>query len=568
MLQSKMFIPTLKETPNDTETISHQMLLRAGYIRQVTAGVYTYLPLAQRVLRKIEAIIRQAHDSRGAVEMTMPILIPADLWRESGRYDTYGPELYKLADRHQRDYLLGPTHEETFTAVTRNEITSYKQLPLILYQIQTKFRDEKRPRFGLLRTREFIMKDAYSFDKDVEGLDASYITMDEMYHDIFDTIGLNYKAIIGNGGAMGGSDSKEFMAISAAGEDTIVYSDGSDYAANLEMAKSLYTPKQSVEALKPIEKVATPDVRTVQDDINFLNVPIEKIVKTLLLIADGTPVVALIRGDHTLNEVKLANYLGAANIALATEEETYDILNVHPGFVGPIDVPEDVKIIADQYVNDMVNVVVGAKEDGFHYINANKDRDFRIDAVTDLRLVDEGEISPDGEGKLCFTKGIEIGHIFKLGTRYSETMGANILDQNGKAKPIVMGSYGIGVSRLLAAIAEQNADEDGLVWPKNVAPFDVHIVPIKYKNEAQKALTDSMAQELEAKGYTVLVDDRNERAGVKFADADLIGLPIRITVGKKAAEGVIEVTKRQDKTTVEVRVDDLIQTLDFLSQND
>lgn len=568
MLQSKMFIPTLKETPSDADVISHQMLLRAGYIRQVSAGVYTYLPLAQRVLRNIEKIIREEHDKKSAVEMTMPILIPADLWKESGRYDSYGPELYKLTDRHERDYLLGPTHEETFTAVTRNEITSYKQLPLILYQIQTKFRDEKRPRFGLLRTREFIMKDAYSFDKDDEGLDESYQTMDEIYHSIFERIGLDFKAIIGDGGAMGGSDSKEFMAISENGEDTIAYSDSSDYAANLEMAKSLYSAKQNVEDEKDLEKVETPNVKTMDEVSEFLSVSLDKTVKSLLFIADEEPVLVLVRGDHDVNEVKLTNFLGADIVELAPDETTKEILGTPAGFVGPVNIPENVRVIADNFVDDMVNVVVGANEEGLHFINANKTRDFNIDDVIDLRIVAEGEQSPDGKGNLKFTKGIEIGHIFKLGTRYSSTMNANILDENGKAKPIVMGSYGIGVSRLLAAIAEQSADENGLIWPKNVAPFHVHLVPIKYKDEVQRQLTDDIAAILEENGYTVLIDDRKERAGVKFADADLIGLPIRVTIGKKAAEGVIEVTKRETQSTVEVRQDDLIQTLDFLLNND
>lgn len=568
MLQSKMFIPTLKETPSDADVISHQMLLRAGYIRQVTAGVYTYLPLAQRVLRNIEKIIREEHDKKSAVEMTMPILIPADLWKESGRYDSYGPELYKLTDRHERDYLLGPTHEETFTAVTRNEITSYKQLPLILYQIQTKFRDEKRPRFGLLRTREFIMKDAYSFDKDDDGLDESYQTMDEIYHSIFKRIGLDFKAIIGDGGAMGGSDSKEFMAISENGEDTIAYSDGSDYAANLEMAKSLYSAKQNVEDEKELEKVETPDAKTMDEVSDFLSVSLDKTVKSLLFIADEEPVLVLVRGDHDVNEVKLTNFLGADIVELASDETTEEILGTPAGFVGPVNISENVRVIADNFVDDMVNVVVGANEEGLHFINANKERDFDIDAVIDLRIVAEGEPSPDGKGNLKFTKGIEIGHIFKLGTRYSSTMDANILDENGKAKPIVMGSYGIGVSRLLAAIAEQSADKNGLIWPKNVAPFHVHLVPIKYKDEVQRQLTDDIAAVLEENGYTVLIDDRKERAGVKFADADLIGLPIRVTIGKKAAEGVIEVTKRETQSTVEVRQDDLIQTLDFLLNND
>ncbi|HJG84121.1 MAG TPA: proline--tRNA ligase [Weissella thailandensis] len=561
MKQSKVFIPTLRETPADAEVISHQMMLRAGYVRQVTAGVYAYLPLAQRVLNKIKAIIREEMEKVDATEMTAPVLLPAELWQESGRYETYGPNLFKLRNRHGRDMILGPTHEETMTTLVRDDIKSYKRLPLTIYQIQTKLRDEDRPRFGVLRGREFIMKDAYSFSIDEAGLDDAYKKMESAYVNIFNRVGLDYRVIVGDAGAMGGSDSKEFSAPAAAGEDTIAYSDESDYAANLEMAKDLYTPNKSHAPLADLQKIATPEVATISELADYLQIAEDQLVKTLFMIADGEPVMLLVRGDYEVNEVKVKNYLQAGELRFATEEEAQQYLGAPFGSLGPVGVGEEVKIIADEWVTDMANIVVGGNEAGFHYLNANVDRDFRIDEVTDIRIAREGNPAIDNKGHLQFTKGIEVGHIFKLGTRYSKAMGAQVLDANGRQADVIMGSYGIGVSRLLAAIAEQNADENGLSWPAAIAPWNVHLIPIKYKNETQAKLTDELNDSLVAAGYEVLVDDRNERPGVKFADSDLIGLPVRVTIGKKASEGIVEVKLRQADEAIEVRADELVSTL-------
>lgn len=564
MKQSKMLIPTLRETPNDAEILSHQMLLRAGYIRQVTAGVYSYLPLAHRVLEKIKKIMQEEFAAIDANEMLLPAMIPADLWRESGRYDTYGPLLMKLKDRHGRDFILGPTHEETITDMIKNEVASYKRLPLSLYQIQTKYRDEKRPRSGLLRGREFIMKDGYSFHATEESLDQGYHEYEQAYYRIFERCGLEFRAIIGDGGAMGGSDSKEFMAIAEVGEDTICYSTKSDYAANLEMATSLYTPKKSQTEELALEKVETPGVETITAVSEFLNVPVESTVKSMVFMADESPIMVLVRGDHEVNEVKLKNFLGADILEPATPEEAEKYLGATFGSLGPVGVSEDIKIYADLYVQDIQNAVVGANDTGFHYINANKGRDYQVVSFEDLRLVQEGDISPDGEGVLQFTKGIEIGHIFKLGTRYSEAMGATVLDENGRDIPVIMGCYGIGVSRLVSAIVEQNADENGMNWPAGMAPYDLHIVPVNVKDDAQVTLATEIEKEMVAAGYDVLVDDRKERAGVKFTDADLIGLPVRITVGKKASEGIVELKIRKTGETLEVRKDELTNTLGIL----
>jgi len=560
MKQSKMFIPTLREVPNDAQVISHQILLRAGYVRQVSAGIYSYLPLAHRVLEKIKGIMREEFDKMGAVEMLMPALLSADLWKESGRYETYGEDLYKLKNRQASDFILGPTHEETFTALVRDELTSYKKLPLNLYQIQPKYRDEKRPRNGLLRGREFIMKDGYSFHATYESLDETYNDYAKAYTTIFNRVGLNFRGIIGDGGAMGGSDSQEFMAITdaqdgrlVAGEDTVVYSTESDYAANLEMAKSLYTPNPSNEAKKEIEKVSTPNVKSIEEVSAFLNVDASQIIKSVLFIADEEPVLVLVRVDHEVNDVKLKNYLAADFLDEATEEDAVKYFGADFGSLGPVNVSDKVKIVADQYVQDMANAVVGANETDFHLLNVNPGRDFEPSVYADFRNVQEGEVSPDGKGVLKFTRGIEIGHIFKLGTRYSESFGDKVLDENGREQLIIMGSYGIGVSRLLSAIVEQHAiieevtmkngnvkQVQKMLWPKEIAPFDVHVIPMNVKKAEQVKLANELETSLQAAGYDVLVDDRDERPGVKFNDSELIGIPVVITVGKRAEEGSVE----------------------------
>ncbi|CAM2817793.1 proline--tRNA ligase [Dellaglioa algida] len=564
MKQSQLLIPTMKEVPSDAEVISHQMMLRAGYIRQVSAGMYSYLPLAFSVIRKIEAIIREEMEAIGAVEMLVPAIIPAELWKKTGRYDTYGDTLFKLNDRHERNFILGPTHEETFTSLVRDEIKSYKKLPLTMFQIQQKYRDENRPRFGILRGREFLMKDGYSFHADEESLNDTYQKMNRAYQNIFERCGLDFRGIIGDAGAMGGNDSKEFMAISDIGEDTIVYSDKSDYAANLEMAKSLKTYKNTHEAIKDIEKIETPNVKTIDELATFIETATDNLIKSLLFISDEKPVMVLMRGNDILNEIKLKNALNANFLRMATDSDVAEVLGAEFGSLGPVGVSEDVKIIADEGIKGMVNVAVGANLTGFHFLNANIERDYRVDEFTDLRLAQEGEVSPEGEGELKFTKGIEIGHIFKIGTRYSESLGANILDDNGREKPVILGCYGIGVSRLLAAIAEQQADENGLVWPRSIAPYDVHVIPINAKNDEQMTLANEIDKKMTENGYKVLLDDRKERAGVKFADSDLIGLPVRITVGKKAADGIVEVKLRRNGETIEVTKDELESSISIL----
>lgn len=616
MKQSKMLIPTLREMPSDAQVISHALMLRAGYVRQVSAGIYAYLPLANRTIEKFKTIMRQEFEKIGAVEMFAPALLTADLWRESGRYETYGEDLYKLKNRDQSDFILGPTHEETFTMLVRDAVKSYKQLPLNLYQIQSKYRDEKRPRNGLLRTREFVMKDGYSFHANYEDLDVTYEDYRKAYEAIFTRAGLDFKGIIGDGGAMGGKDSQEFMAITpnrtdldrwlvldksiasideipaevleeikaelnswlVSGEDTIAYSSESDYAANLEMATNEYKPVEKVVVQEEVVKVETPNCKSIDDVANFLNVTEEQTIKTLLFIADNEPVVALLVGNDQVNEVKLKNYLGADFLEAATENDAVNVFGANFGSLGPVGLPETIRIVADRKVQDVANAVVGANEDGYHLTGVNPRRDFTAE-YTDIREVKEGEVSPDGKGVLKFARGIEIGHIFKLGTRYSDSMGATILDENGRAVPIVMGCYGIGVSRILSAVIEQHARlfvnktpkgdfkfAWGINFPKELAPFDVHLITVNTKDEEAQALTAKIEGDLMAKGYDVLTDDRNERVGSKFSDSDLIGLPIRVTVGKKAVDGIVEVKIKSSGDTIEVHADNLIETLEILSQ--
>ncbi|WP_461212841.1 proline--tRNA ligase [Lacticaseibacillus sp. GG6-2] len=564
MKQSRMFIPTVKEVPTDAVAKSHKMMIRSGFVRQVSAGVYAYLPLAERVLQNIDAIIDDEMEKIDAVKMRMPNILPAELWKESGRYATYGPNLFKFKDRHERDFILGPTHEETFTDTVKNALNSYKKMPLVLYQIQNKFRDEDRPRYGVLRGREFIMQDAYSFTANEEDLDTIYHQMEKAYTNIFNRMGLDFRAIIGDGGAMGGKDSKEFSAIAAIGEDTIVYSDASDYAANLEMATSMTMPQATHAEALPLETVDTGAAKTIDEVVALLDVPASELIKSVLFIADEKPVLALVRGDYEINDVKLKNLLGADFLDMATPEQVQEYLHCAVGNVGPVGVDDDVRVIADNSLQGLTNLVAGANQPEKHLRNVNADRDYQPEQYADIRFVTEGEVSPDGQGVLHFTRGIEIGHIFKLGTRYSKAMGANFLDENGRAQPIIMGSYGIGVSRLLSAVAEQQADEHGLVWPKNIAPFDVHVIPVNTKKQEQRDLADQITAELQDAGYAVLEDDRNERPGVKFADSDLIGLPIRITVGKKAADGIVELKLRKTGETLEVKQEEVINSLHVL----
>lgn len=567
MQQSKILIPTKKEAPSDAEALSHKMMVRAGYIYQVSAGVWAYLPMAYRVIRKVENIIRQEMEKAGAVEMMMPALLPADLWKESGRYESYGDNLFKLKDRRDRDFIMGPTHEETFTEVIRDSIKSYKKLPLVVYQLQDKFRDEDRPRYGILRGKEFEMLDGYSFSADQAGLDQAYDLQARAYRNIFDRIGLDYKVILADSGTMGGKNSQEFSAPAEVGEDIIAYTDG-DYAANLEKATSKFTGVQQTVEPEKLEKKPTPGAHSVDEAAESLGIDSNQIIKTMFYMAkmseeETQPVLVLMRGNDEVNEAKLKDELGCEELELADEEDAVKYLGAHPGSLGPVGVGEDVKIYADNYVKVMVNMACGANDDGHHYINANIDRDFRVDQFGDFRNVKEGEIAPDGY-PIKFTPGIEIGHIFKLGTHYSKKLGAQVLDNNGRLVDVIMGSYGIGVSRLLSAVAEQTADDNGLVWPDSIAPFDVHVIPVNAKKADQMEMANELTVALEKAGYDVLVDDRKERAGVKFADSDLIGIPIRITVGKKASDGIVEVKIRKTGETVEVKTEEVVNTVAIL----
>lgn len=551
MKQSQTFIPTLRETPADADVKSHQMLLRSGFIRQNTSGIYSFLPLGKRVLQKVEQIVREEMDAINSVEVLMPAMQQAELWQETGRWYSYGPELMRLKDRHNREFALGATHEEVITSLLRDEIKSYKKLPLTLYQIQSKFRDEKRPRFGLLRGREFLMKDAYSFHATRESLDQTYEDMVQAYSRIFTRLGLNFRAVIADSGAIGGKDTHEFMVLSEIGEDTIAYSDSSDFAANIEMAEVNMKYDLSTEELHEMEKVSTPDQKTIGQVASFLNVSPQQCIKTLVFKADEEFVIVLARGDHEINDIKVKNALQVKTIELASEEETKQLMQCEVGSLGPVKLPVGIKVLADHAVASIRNGVCGANEASVHLTNVNPERDFAVDQYEDLRFIMEGDPSPDGKGTIVFAKGIEVGHVFKLGTTYSEPMNGTFLDDNGRSQPYIMGCYGIGVSRVMAAVAEQYQDEKGFTWPGAVSPYDVHLVPVNTKEETQVALADDLYKLLKSYRYDVLYDDRAERAGVKFADADLIGLPIRITVGKKASEGIVEVKIRHSGESFE-----------------
>ncbi|EMC0266664.1 proline--tRNA ligase [Staphylococcus pseudintermedius] len=563
MKQSKVFIPTLREVPAEAEAISHQLLLKAGLIKQNAAGVYSYLPVATRVIHKISDIIRQEMERIDAVEVVMPVLQQSELWKESGRWDAYGMELMRLRDRNQREFALGPTHEEVVTSLVRDELRSYKQLPLTLFQIQTKFRDEKRPRFGLLRGREFIMKDAYSFHTDEESLMETYQNMYNAYSTIFKRVGLNVRPVVADSGAIGGNHTHEFHALSAIGEDTIVYSDNSDYAANIEKAEvTYYETTNTAEALQPLEKVETPNVKTAQELADFLGQPLENIIKTMVFKVNGAFILLLVRGHHEVNDVKIKDYFKTDDVAMATDDEIRNLLGASPGSLGPVTV-RDVKVYADQFVQSLRNLAIGANEDGYHYVNANVERDFQIEGYGDFRFILEGEPLADGSGPAQFAEGIEVGQVFVLGEKYSEAMKATVLNQQGREQNLTMGCYGIGVSRTLSAIIEQHHDDNGIIWPKSVTPFDVHLISVNPKKDEQRACADRLYDQLLGT-YDVLYDDRNERAGVKFNDADLIGIPVRVVVGKNASEGIVEVKRRDTGDSEDVHVNDLVTHLEKL----
>ncbi|HDE0531108.1 TPA: proline--tRNA ligase [Staphylococcus aureus] len=559
MKQSKVFIPTMRDVPSEAEAQSHRLLLKSGLIKQSTSGIYSYLPLATRVLNNITAIVRQEMERIDSVEILMPALQQAELWEESGRWGAYGTELMRLQDRHGRQFALGPTHEELVTSIVRNELKSYKQLPMTLFQIQSKFRDEKRPRFGLLRGREFIMKDAYSFHADEASLDQTYQDMYQAYSRIFERVGINARPVVADSGAIGGSHTHEFMALSAIGEDTIVYSKESDYAANIEKAEVVYEPNHKHTTVQSLEKIETPNVKTAQELADFLGRPVDEIVKTMIFKVDGEYIMVLVRGHHEINDIKLKSYFGTDNIELATQDEIVNLVGANPSSLGPV-IDKEIKIYADNFVQDLNNLVVGANEDGYHLINVNVGRDFNVDEYGDFRFILEGEKLSDSSGVAHFAEGIEVGQVFKLGTKYSASMNATFLDNQGKAQPLIMGCYGIGISRTLSAIVEQNHDDNGIVWPKSVTPFDLHLISINPKKDDQRELADALYAEFNTK-FDVLYDDRQERAGVKFNDADLIGLPLRIVVGKRASEGIVEVKERLTGDSEEVHIADLMTVI-------
>lgn len=564
MKASQSFLATLKEAPSDAEVVSHKLMVRAGLIRKLSAGIYNYLPLGLKVIRKVENIIREEMNRAGAIELLMPMIQPAELWQETGRWEKMGPELLRIKDRHDRDFLIQPTSEEVITDLARNEIKSYKQLPVNFYQIQTKFRDERRPRFGIMRGREFSMKDAYSFDRDVEGLKKSYQMMFDAYTRIFKRMGLQFRAVTADNGAIGGSGSQEFHVIADTGEDAIVYCPNSDYAANLEAAESLALIATRAAAAAAMVKVPTPDKTNCADVAKFLNFPLENTVKSLLFAADQEKGPAklfmlLVRGDHELNEVKASKIPGMAESRFATEAEIKQACNAPAGYLGPVGVSAEVTVVADRTVANMADFVCGANDAGHHLTGVNWGRDLPEPLVLDIRNAVMGDPSPDGKGVVDICRGIEVGHVFQLGTRYSEAMGCTYLDQQGKAQPMVMGCYGIGVTRLLGAAIEQGHDEKGIIWPISMAPFEVVICPMGYeKSEAVKVACDQLHDELLAAGIDVILDDRNERPGAMFADWELIGAPFRVVIGDRGlADSQVEFKGRTDAESQNIPLNDI-----------
>ncbi|EGT3607843.1 proline--tRNA ligase [Clostridium perfringens] len=538
MKMSNMLVGTLREVPAEAEIESHKLMLRAGLMRKMAAGIYNYMPLGLKVIENVKNIVREEMNNAGAQEFLASALIPAELWQESGRWDAYGAEMFRLKDRHNRDFCLGPTHEEVFTDIVRNEIKSYKQLPLNLYQIQTKYRDERRPRFGVMRSREFIMKDGYSFDKDQEGLDLAYEKMRKAYVNIFNRCGLDAKAVAADSGAIGGSGSAEFMVKSEVGEDDVVFCTACDYAANIEKAPS--TPEHAEkEELMEVEKVETPAVKSIEDLAKFFECSPKKIAKTLIFQADDKVVAVVLRGDREANEVKIANAIGEViELEMASEEAVKEATGAAVGFAGPMGIKVDM-LLVDQEVANMYNFIIGANETDMHLKNVNYGRDFE-GIVGDFRNVTIGEKCPECGKEITISRGTEVGHIFKLGTKYSESMGATFIDEDGKAKPFIMGCYGIGVTRTVASIIEQHNDENGIIWPLEVAPYHVSVIPANVKNEEQATKAEEIYNELRKMGVEALLDDRKERAGVKFKDSELMGIPMRITVGKMIGEGQVE----------------------------
>jgi len=558
MRLSRYYIPTIKEDPADAEVVSHKLLMRAGMIRKLTSGIYNYLPLGLRSINKVARIVREEMDRAGAMEVSMPMVQPADLWVETGRWDYYGKELLRLKDRHGREYCLGPTHEEVITDLVRGDIKSYKQLPVNLYQIQTKFRDEIRPRFGLMRGREFIMKDAYSFDKDEDGAEKSYWGMFEAYKAAFSRIGLRFKPVQADSGAIGGDFSHEFMVLADTGEDTIASCRSCEFGANLEKAKVAAPGGEDMSNADcpAMEAVETPGAHTVEEVCTFLDISADKLVKTLLFVVDGKPVAALVRGDRELNDIKLRNLMGGNEIELADEATVKEITGAPVGFAGPSGLPEDVPVYADHELCIATDWVAGANKGDTHVRHLSLGRDCTIEKFADLRVIEPTDPCPECGGEIEFTKGIEVGHVFKLGAKYSEKMEATFLDENGKTKPLVMGCYGIGISRIVASAIEQNHDDNGCCFPPPIAPFEVALISLGGKDEAVAGKAEELYAEITGLGVEVAYDDRKERPGVKFAEADLIGYPMQLVLGGKGLKnGIVEAKDRKTGEKIELPLD-------------
>lgn len=566
MKASRLFMPTLRQVPAEAEIASHQLMLRAGLMRKLASGIYSFLPLGLKSFKKVENIIREEMDKSGAQELIMSAILPAEVYIESGRWDVFGPEMFRLKDRSSRDFCLGPTHEEVFTTTVRNEIKSYKSLPVTLYQIQTKYRDEIRPRFGVIRCREFVMKDAYSFDRNEEGLDQSYQAMRKAYCNIFSRCKLDYSVVQADSGAMGGSGSEEFMVKSEIGEATLAFCNKCGYAANDEKAECKPAPVINDDPYYNMEKEATPEVKTIEDLERFFNCKASRFGKTLLYKADDEVVAVMVRGDRDVNETKLKNYLKCTDLALADVETVEKATSAQVGFAGPVGIKA--RLIVDLEIPTMKNFITGANDTGYHYKNVNFGKDFTSKEIVDLRNIVQGDPCPVCGGCVNIAQGIEVGHIFKLGTKYTETLDCTFLDENGKEQPMIMGCYGIGVGRTLASVIEQNHDENGIIWPVSVAPYHVVIVTVNSADNQQMELSQKIYEDLQKRGIEVLWDERKERPGVKFKDADLIGIPVRITVGKKAGEGLVEYKLRKDNQTDDIPVDKALDMVEaFIMEN-
>ncbi len=554
---TQMFMPTQREVPSEAEIASHQLMLRAGLMRKVASGVYSYLPMGLRTFRKVERIVREEMDRAGAQELIMPAVLPAEIYQESGRWDVFGPEMFRFRDRNGREFCLGPTHEEPFTDTVRNEIRSYRSLPVTLYQIQHKYRDEKRPRFGVMRSREFVMKDAYSFDRDDAGLDVSYRAMEKAYRAIFDRCGLDYIIVDADSGAMGGSGSQEFMVKSAVGEATVAFCTACGFAANDEKGEAVPAPAANGAPVAPV-KVHTPDTRTIEELMAFLSLSPDRFAKSLIYQAGDEFVMAIVRGDRELNETKLSNLLGGGEIAMAGPKDVEEITGAAVGFAGPVGLRRRIRIVCDREVAASSNLVAGTNETDYHWMNINPGIDFQPDIVADIRTIAAGDRCPVCGAPVDLCRGIEVGHIFKLGTKYSAALGCNFLDEEGKEHPMIMGCYGIGLNRTMAAVIEQNHDDNGIIWPLALAPYHAVVVPVMASDEVQMSLAREIYGRLSEAGVEVLIDDRDERPGVKFKDSELIGIPIRVTAGRKAAQGIVEIKYRNSGDVFERTPDEAV----------